>query len=278
MEESRLNILFDEFDVNGYFILRDFFHTEVLEEVKREIGKIVDLYAERVNEINKNTNEPFETRLYRLFKDNLQEAPSLFRTELHMEEFFSIFFNNQLLDIVEKILGDEILLYPNYSVRPKLPDFEAARVLWHQDAGYTAMGNNTDHTGNLRMVNVWTPLVQATVVNGCMQFVPGSHKMGVVPHVKKQYYLEIASEYLEPTLKDAVNIELNPGDVVLFHNLLFHQGLPNKSDHIRWSLDWRYLDATQPTLRQEKGHLARSKSRSELVVSSKEKWAVLSFS
>ena len=94
------------------------------------------------------------------------------------------------------------------------------------------------------MVNAWTPLVPATVENGCMQFVPGSHRLGVVAHVKRTHYLEIEETALNAAAADGVvAIELQPGDLVLFHNLLFHRGLPNRSPAIRWSLDWRYQDS-----------------------------------
>lgn len=128
------------------------------------------------------------------------------------------------------------------------------------------------------MVNVWSPLVPVNVENGCMQFIPGTHELGTVPHVQREHYLEIAEEYLEPRLGQAVDITMNPGDVVLFHNLLFHQGLPNHSDTIRWSVDWRYQDATQSTLRGAQGHIARSRLHPELEVGSPEEWACLSFS
>ena len=33
---------------------------------------------------------------------------------------------------------------------------------------------------------------------------------------------------------------MEPGDVLLFGNLLWHRSLPNRSDGIRWSLDARF--------------------------------------
>jgi ectoine hydroxylase-related dioxygenase (phytanoyl-CoA dioxygenase family) len=111
-----------------------------------------------------------------------------------------------------------------------------------------------------------------------MQFIPGTQRLGAVRHERRQYYLEIASEVLAPLEEQAVNIELDPGDIVLFHNLLFHRGLPNHSQQIRWSADWRYQDATQPTLRKENGHIARSRSHPEEAVQSAAQWATLTFS
>jgi hypothetical protein len=55
--------------------------------------------------------------------------------------------------------------------------------------------------------------------------------------------------------------------------MLFHQGLPNRSDRVRWSMDWRYQDAIQSTMRQTQGHLARSRLHPDQVVKSAEDWA-----
>ena len=44
-------------------------------------------------------------------------------------------------------------------------------------------------------------------------------------------------------------VEMDPGDVVFFSNMLFHSGSPNTSDGIRWSADWRFQDAARETHR-----------------------------
>jgi len=265
-----------EFDQQGYTILKGFFTEDELKQAQGAIAELVDRHAERLIAAGKITDpladEPLETRFLRLFEVDPGAAPLLLRRELHLMGLYDLFFNPRLLDIIKLFLGGEIRLYPNYSIRPKLPDLAATEVLWHQDGGYTE-----GQVESLRMVNVWTPFVPARVHNGCMQFVPGTHKLGQVTHVKRQYYLEISPELLEPYLSQAINIELDPGDVVLFHNLLFHRGLPNHSKQIRWSADWRYQDATQPTLRSENGHLARSDQSPEATVQSAGQWANLSF-
>lgn len=260
----------------GYLILRGFLTPAILEEARSAINDLVEQHAARLVATGQRRDrlaaEPFATRLLKLYTAQMADAPVLFRPQLHLAGLFPLFFNPALLDIVETILGGEIRLYPNYSVRPKYPDLAATEVLWHQDGGYTE-----GDVGDLRMVNVWTPFVPARVANGCMQFIPGTHKLGPVPHERRQYYLEIASAVLDAHRDRAINIELDPGDVVLFHNLLFHRGLPNHSPEIRWSADWRYQDATQSTLRKEHGHLARSRQQPAAAVQSAAQWASLSF-
>lgn len=269
----------DQFENEGYIILPKVLSQDVVEGARQSVQELVDGEADKLMDqqliSERFENEPFETRWLRLFENKLDLAPDSFRPELHLAGFYPVFFDAKVLDVVEGFLGSEIRLYPNYTVRAKVPDHAKAVVLWHQDGGYTAV-NSPESAGKsvdeMRMINVWSPLVPANRENGCMQFVPGTHKLGVVPHEKKKYYLEIADEYLKPREKDAIDIEMNPGDIVLFSNLLFHRGLPNLTKAVRWSMDWRYQDANQDTLRKEKGHIARSRQNSESAINSAKEW------
>ncbi|MCC7518968.1 MAG: phytanoyl-CoA dioxygenase family protein [Verrucomicrobiae bacterium] len=279
-----MNSFSHEFDERGYVILRGVLEPRVVDGARAAMEQLVEQQAAKLLATgmirDPLPHEPFTTRFYRLYEHGLDDAPRSFRQELHLAELFDVFFHPRVLDQAEAFLGGEVRLYPNYTARPKLPDWEGTQVLWHQDGGYTenvTTGTAGQTVDQLRMVNVWTPLVPARVENGCMQFIPGTHKLGVVPHVKKKFYLEIAAEQLAPRLAQAVDIELDPGDVVLFHNLLFHQGQPNRTRTIRWSLDWRYQDATQPTLRKESGHIARSRRDPARAVANAAQWARLSF-
>lgn len=277
-----MHALQEQFDEQGYVILKGVFASDVLEGVQAELEVLVEREAEKLMAAGRVTDAfssaSFETRLFRLYENNLDIAPTSFRRELHLPGMFGLFFHSRVLDLVSQFLGSEVRLYPNYTVRPKFPEWEGTEVLWHQDGGYTAGLGDAHGVRDLKMVNVWAPVVPATVHNGCMEFAPGTHKLGVVPHEKRTYYLEIAPEKFDQyAAKGTVAVEMEPGDVVLFHNLLFHRGLPNLSDKIRWSCDWRYQDANQPTMRKENGHLARSKKTPELVVESAADWAGRTF-
>lgn len=274
-----MHALQEQFDEQGYVALKGVLTSSVLEAVRRELDHLVNCTAEKLIAEGRITHrfedEPFETRLYRLYEGHMDDAPTQFRPELHLPGMFDLFFNPCVLDLVEQFLGPEVRLYPNYTVRPKFPEWKGTEVLWHQDGGYTAGGGQG--VGDLRMVNVWAPLVPAREANGCMQFAPGAHRLGIVPHETRQYYLEVSADYLSRYAQNPVSIELDPGDLVLFHNLLFHRGLPNRSKAIRWSCDWRYQDANQPTMREHKGHLARSQKHPDQVVQNAADWASRKF-
>ena len=266
-----------EFHTQGFVLLRGFFSADIVTQAQREIESLVDEFATRLFTDGKIADRcedaPFETRLIHIAQQAPQEIPGQFNKELHRAGLFNVFLNPRLLDLIELFLGGEIRLYPNYMCRPKLPDDERMQVLWHQDAAYTANYKIEGRVEALRMVNLWSPLVPARVENGCMQFIPKSHECGLIAHDQRTHYLEMDQSVLEPLLDRVINVEMDPGDVVLFNNLLFHQGLPNRSRAVRWSFDWRYQDATQPTLRTSKGQIARSRANPELEIKNAEHWA-----
>lgn len=159
-----------------------------------------------------------------------------------------------------------------------------------------------DAFGLNAIVNVWSPLVRATAENGCMRFVPGTHKLGIQRHVQLgayrssdeaaeasargdagkaaigQYKTQIDPAALELHLPGAVPVEMAAGDAVFFSNLLFHCGGNNDSDHIRWSFDWRFQDATKPTHRPERGHTVWRRGDHSVLADAVSRWESLSLS
>ena len=172
------NDLRQQFDDQGYVILQSFLDSSVVAQARSAMEELVEQQAQQLVATGKIASplhaEPFETRFFRLYEEHLDDAPKSFRRELHLSGLFDLFFNPALLDVVEVLLGPEVRLYPNYSARPKLPEWKGTEVLWHQDGGYTEQIAGDEESVELqRMVNVWTPLVPARVANGCMQFCTG---------------------------------------------------------------------------------------------------------
>ena len=94
------------------------------------------------------------------------------------------------------------------------------------------------------------------------------------------YNTTIAPEIMAEHAEGAIDLECQPGDVILFSNLLFHRGGFNSSDTIRWSVDWRYQDASRPTHRQHTGHVLRVRDGTggaeQVAAQSGADWAALS--
>lgn len=290
LSQAQLEEIKAALDKDGYYIARGVLSAEVLAEAERELNTLVDGLAQKQLDAklidSLYSDQSFDTRIAKIFEGRLNEAPKIFRSELHLAGLFPVFFNKTLVDIAEYVLGtSEVRLYPNYTCRPKVPGgTERHTVLWHQDAGYTqskswhAPKDYTEQELNdaLRcMMNVWVPLVDATAQNGCMQFIPASHLQGIKKHLERSEYLELDPAVMDECKHQAVTIEANRGDVVLFGQYLYHCGLPNISDTVRWTFDFRYQDAKASTLRNEPGHLARSVENPQEVVRDGQHWTEL---
>lgn len=98
---------------------------------------------------------------------------------------------------------------------------------WHQDAPYWP------HQDRWHQTTIWIALRDATIENGCMAFVGGTHKIGVLPAVDLSNPQDIFlhAPHIKP-VKPKV-IELKAGSATFHNGLTFHYAGPNKSDHVR---------------------------------------------
>ena len=83
----------------------------------------------------------------------------------------------EVLDAVEDLIGPDIRLF-HLTVWPKDAG-SGTYVSWHQDATYFAL-EPACH------VTAWVALTDAPVESGCMEVVPGSHRLGQLPHAEMQ--------------------------------------------------------------------------------------------
>lgn len=99
---------------------------------------------------------------------------------------------------------------------------------WHQDSGYVvAYGGPPDHAPYL---TCWCPLDDATVDNGTVRVVPGSHLRGVVPHVKREGSNDLEAQVDEA---DSIAIEVPAGSIVAFSSRTLHATGANETDKPR---------------------------------------------
>ena len=152
---------------------------------------------------------------------------------------FDLWIQPAILDIVESITGPEIQINGDFWIRPKLPAEEITTAPWHQDSGYMP-----DTAHNL-LPAVWFPLVPVDARNGALQFVPGTHKLGVQVYHKEEGAVFSTTDFA-PQPHEIETLDMMPGDLIIFHNLVFHRSTLNMADMVRWSVDFRYSRTGTP--------------------------------
>ncbi|MDH3692836.1 MAG: phytanoyl-CoA dioxygenase family protein, partial [Gammaproteobacteria bacterium] len=114
--------------------------------------------------------------------------------------------NSRILDAVEAIIGPDILVWGS-TFFIKEPHSETY-ISWHQDLRYWGLDGDAE-------VSAWVALSPVTVANGCMRFLPGSHKGEMLPHrdtFSEDNFLTRGQEAeIEIDETDTINVLLRPG-------------------------------------------------------------------
>jgi phytanoyl-CoA hydroxylase len=122
------------------------------------------------------------------------------------------------------------------------------------------------------ILTVWLPLNEATVANGCLQVVPGSHQGALVPQCPGPFGAEIPARLVEQDR--ALPLPMRAGSLLLMHQRTVHSSLDNSTaDQVRISLDLRYQPFGQPTGRPAfPAFIARSAEHPERVLHDAAVW------
>ena len=269
LTEQQKQFYFD----NGYLPIERLFDPGLLAPLIAELGQVVAgwalIYEAEGRLPARFDDEPFERRLFKLQEAMDGACPEVRQAisgKRKTPGMFHVMTLPPILDVVESLVGPEIMSHPQFNSRAKLPD-KTSVVNWHQDIGF--LDPEAEETF---MVNFWLPLVDTDEVNGCLQVIPGSHKVGRLPF----------KDNPEAILPDAmptgqpVTCPVPKGGVLLLQHRTVHRSGPNYSDGIRWSLDIRYSDSRKPTGRAGvPGFIARSKEVPDTVAKSHSDWIKL---
>ena len=188
---------------------------------------------------------------------------------------FRMITDHRLLDLVESIIGPEITSNPIQHVRIKPPSVDLktdeirphlTATEWHQDRAVTLA--EADET---RMVTAWVAVTDATVENGCLQVIPGSHRGEMLGHCPTANQVAIPQAMMAG--REPKPLPVGAGGVVFFHPLTIHGSLANNTEGIRWSFDIRYSATGEPTGRPMfPSFVARSRRSPESELRDPEEW------
>jgi non-haem Fe2+, alpha-ketoglutarate-dependent halogenase len=140
-----------------------------------------------------------------------------------------------ILDAVEDVLGPNLLVWSTSFFIKEAHD--PAFVSWHQDATYWGLSEPD-------VVTAWVAFTDATVENGAMRMVPGSHGAQLAhrdtfaPHNLLSRGQEIA---VEVDAGRGVDVVLRAGEMSLHHVRMVHGSPANRSDDRRIGFAIRYL-------------------------------------
>lgn len=196
-------------------------------------------------QIDAYNRDGYITHVPMLSGDRLREVQSFFVREkervIHKGTGFECFHHTVpelrelvsdplLVSYVRDLVGPDVVCHISQFIRKEAG--EGPEVSWHQDSSF--------NPGDARCVVVWLAVEDADVANGCMWFIPGSHKLGQLDCDEK-HAVASAEQHGK-----AVPIELKAGEIVLFSDLLLHSSPANKSTRPRPGFTMTFVAADVP--------------------------------
>ena len=203
----------EQFREVGFFLTDVVFEATELKALADEMDRV---YEEHLQEVIRNGGTDAEIkaakgrRAFGAFHKLSDMAAEFVKATIYLEAS-------------RKLIGNDVDLY--YNQAAVKPPGIGRTFNWHQDSGYTT-------TVPLEYITCWTAVDDSDLGNGCIWVIPGSHKHGVLPHVRNDenderysgLTAQIASE------EGAIPVEMKAGQVAIFSSLMLHKSGPNTSN------------------------------------------------
>ncbi len=141
--------------------------------------------------------------------------------------------------ITHRVYGENVSIYRAMFMNK--PAQRGTVLPYHQDAG-TQWGLDRDPK-----ITVWTALDDATIANGCMQVIPGSHKHGLFSEHGHTITPEQEAAFARD--EDSVYLEARAGEAILLDNLMLHRSGVNTIDCPRRAFSVCYMDGATRSVR-----------------------------
>jgi ectoine hydroxylase-related dioxygenase (phytanoyl-CoA dioxygenase family) len=207
---------------NGYVLARGVFRQDEVATLRREVAALLER-AERAGRKTEatwgggwreaagvGTATAAETRV-----------DSIHNVQNHSATFTRMLVDPRLVDRAAELIGPNVQLH--HTKLHNKPPAVGSPFPMHQDYPYFP------HEGD-SMIAAIVHIDDATVENGCMCVVPGSQRLGPIEHRNDgNFYLPLD----EWPLENAVPVEAQAGDLLLFGYCMVHGSYVNRSDRPR---------------------------------------------
>ena len=198
-------ILREDFQHNGFLILREFLDGQELNDLTRYTQEYLDKtnYSQELKDFN---GQPFKGT-----RKNLQSDVPWFE---------GVLLKGKPYQTISTLLEDEL---------------EPATVAYFEriPGEQKAISPHFDAIGHRRFgATLWIALDHARIHNGCLYYSPGSHR--------NKYSSTISHDEFNKLLPDAVPIEIDRGDAAIHSSLTLHWSNPNHSELRRRAISFFY--------------------------------------
>lgn len=155
--------------------------------------------------------------------------------------------DDRLLELASEFLGPDIALYGAHFLCK--PPHDGKAVAWHQDGGYWPLEP-------MEALTLWVAISESTRANGCMRVIPGTQRLPLQSRDAEEADEGEMLAGMDQSLVEeaqAVDLELQPGDVSAHDVTIVHGSGANHSSRWRKAVAIRYIASSTRVLDQTEG-------------------------
>ena len=219
---------------DGFLFLRQWIDVESITTLRAQVAQICERHgwvkagsdaSECIAEPSKACAEP-EPDFYVIYRDIYK-----------LEAFHDLAHATEIMDVMNGLVGDPVLVHPTNIARVVFPAKSVAATPPHQDFIHIQGAPET--------FTCWIPLGDCPRELGGLVALRGSHRAGIYDHqvTRGAGFLGVPDDDLAG---DWQSIDYEIGDALIFHSHAVHRALPNTTDRLRLSVDYRYQSAREP--------------------------------
>jgi hypothetical protein len=239
MENWITDELWDQFERDGYLRLGKLLSDDELAALQNRIddimlGRAPVPYERMLMQLDSSTGRYADAGVQsKGFKGPTLDYRKI--QDLELDPLFLRYTQRPIFrEICERVYGPGAAVDSFRAMFMNKPTRKGTWLPWHQDR-WTSLDRDP-------LITVWTALDPATIANGCVQVIAGSHKLGVInPEHPSGFLTDEQTKRLAPPEKVAY-MELGTGEAVLLHNWLLHASEVNHTDIPRRAYSVCYMD------------------------------------
>jgi ectoine hydroxylase-related dioxygenase (phytanoyl-CoA dioxygenase family) len=219
----------DAFERDGFVGPIDVLSQNEVLALRRALAEVIDnldRHRERLYEVEQAyTDRPGEVVCH--FLGGFRVHPAL----------HELIFLPRITAPCAQLLGVERLRFWHDQVFAKPPQHPGV-VPWHQDYSYWTRTEPACH------ITINLLLDDADETNGCLQFVPGSHRWGLLPKLPFDAPLEAIRAHLPANAAwQPVAVPVRAGQATIHHSHVLHGSDRNRSERWRRAVVLNYMGA-----------------------------------
>lgn len=210
------------FNENGYLDKIKILDENQISELRKELQEIAD------------PKHPKHDLFYEFHSNESSDANSiLFHSLGHWRispGFHDVLWNPRFVIAASQLLGNKAVRFWHDQLFCK-PAHHGGVVAWHQDYSYWT------RTSPMQHLTCWVGLDDASKDNGCLQYIPKSHKWELLDKINLAGDMDSLKDLLtveqQKQYDQKVAIEMPAGYGTFHHPLMVHGSYENRSNNLR---------------------------------------------